>query len=296
VRVEVCVVAYESAATLPALVASLALFGDGVGLAVHDNGPGAATLDVAREAAAAAGIPLRAEACATGNCGFARGCNTLAGTSQADELLFLNPDALVLSWPAGLSAGGRLVGPRIVDTGGEETLTYGGTRTLGDEVALRWLRTRPTVPRGRGYVSGAAMLVDRERFLTLGGFDEGYFMYYEDIDLCHRAQDAGMPVVLEDGWRVEHVGGHSVGRSPAGVRRSLLRSYRSGRRYHERRGHSVRGYDVLCAVDALARAAFRAPLPRTRPRATADWAVFKVAARAALGRPVEGDQERVAAP
>jgi N-acetylglucosaminyl-diphospho-decaprenol L-rhamnosyltransferase len=291
VRVEVCVVAYDSGSTLPALVRSLHHLGPGIGLAVHDNGPGAASLPVAAAAAAEIGLPFRAEPCRRGNCGFAAGCNDLARGSEADDVLFLNPDAVVLAWRAGLSARGRIVGARVLDPSGREAASYGTSRTLVDEVRLRWLRRAPHEPDGHGYVSGAAILVDRGTFSALGGFDEGFFMYYEDIDLCHRAGDAGISVVRDPGFVVTHVGGHSVGKTTAGLTAAHLRSYRSGRRYHAKRGRSGRAYDALCLVDAAARSALRAPLASSRPWALADWAVAREAARSLVGRS-RGDDVR----
>jgi N-acetylglucosaminyl-diphospho-decaprenol L-rhamnosyltransferase len=284
VRTEVCVVLYDSSDTVGALVESLALLGPGIGLAVHDNGPGARTLPLVAQLAQEAGLAFRGEVCALGNCGFAAGCNALAAASAAQQLLFLNPDARVQRWPEGLTAGRRVVGAVVVDPHGAPSVTYGRQRRLRDEVALRWLRRPPAKPRGEGYVSGAALLVAREQLAALHGFDEGYFMYYEDIDLCHRAMDAGLQVVLDEGFVVEHVGGHSVGKSAAGLRAAHLRSYRSGRRFHERRGHALRGYDAMALVDAAARSALRAPRRSGRALAAADWAVAREALRGLLGR------------
>jgi N-acetylglucosaminyl-diphospho-decaprenol L-rhamnosyltransferase len=289
VATEVCVVAYNSGETVPALVESLHLLPAGTSLAVHDNGPRAGTLDFVRAAAANAQIPFRGEACASSNCGFAAGCNALAAGSYADELLFLNPDARIVSWPSGLHADGRVVGARI-RSAGRWAVTYGTTRRLSDEVRLRWLRRAPARPDGLGYVSGAALLVDRELFASLGGFDEGFFMYYEDIDLCHRAVAAGARVVLHDDWVVEHAGGHSVGGTTTGLTAAHLRSYQSGRRYHARHGHSVPAYDALCLVDAALRSAARIALPARRPVAKADWAVACEAARRLSGRAQGGER------
>lgn len=281
-RTEVCVVAYENAETIPALVRSLDLLGDDVGLAVHDNGPGGTTLPVARDEATLAGVPFRGERCSSGNCGFAAGCNSLASASEAEDVLFLNPDALVLTWPDGLVAGRRVVGPRICDSEGVSTVTYGVSRRLRDEIALRWLRRRPSAPTGSGYVSGAALLISRAQFADLGGFDEGYFMYYEDIDLCRRAEVAGLSIVLDETWQVQHVGGHSVGKSTSGVGAALLRSYRSGRRYHASAGHSIPGYDLLCLLDSLGRAAVHGVVSWRSGRATAELSVAREAARSLL--------------
>lgn len=280
--VEVCVVAYRNEDTIGALVESLRHVPE-ASLALHDNGPDAATLPVAAQAAASAGIAFRGEACNAGNCGFGAGCNALAATSSATELLLLNPDAAVVAWPDGLSARGRIVGALVQGPDGTPSHIWGTSRRLRDEALLRWARRTPRRPVGAGYVSGAAMLVGRDTFSSLGGFDEDYFMYYEDIDLCTRAVAAGIPVVLEPEWVVVHEGGHSVGRSVESLTRAFMTSYESGRRFHGKSGH-VRGYDALVLADSTARAvAFRTARTR-RPDASANAAVARAAVRRLLGR------------
>jgi GT2 family glycosyltransferase len=59
------------------------------------------------------------------------------------------------------------------------------------------------------WVSGAAMLMCRDAFLSLGGFDERIFMYYEDVELCWRFRRAGMKIVRELSAGVTHLGGGS---------------------------------------------------------------------------------------
>lgn len=264
-------VLYENQRTIGDLIASLALMGDDVGLAVHDNGPGATTLAAAQDAATRAGLPFRGEVCAD-NCGFGSGCNSLALASAAEQVLFLNPDAALLSWPSQLFAAGGIVGAFISDPAGHPASSSARRRSLWDEICLRWLRRRQPAAAGQGYVSGAAMLIPTQVFRQLGGFDSRYFMYYEDIDLCSRAGDAGVSVLLDPQWRVVHLGGHSVGRSVTGLRTALLRSYDSGRSYHRSRGHSTRAYDALCLVDALFRV-LTGLVPSRRPSARANAAV-----------------------
>lgn len=279
-QTEVCVVTYCNEATVDALAASLALMDPRPALAVHDNSPGGATLPLVESAARAHGLEFRGERCARDNCGFAAGCNSLAAGTSAQQLLFLNPDAEIHKWPANLAAAGRVVGAAVHGADGQSLHTSGRSRTLRDEMSLRWLRRRPLPPDGQGYVSGAALLIDRADHERLGGFDEGYFMYYEDIDLCLRAGRSGIPVELREDWVVAHAGGASVGTSADGLTRAHLRSYRSGRRFHAEHGHSVRGYDMLCLTDAMLRAALRSTRRGSRPRAAADWAVARAAAAA----------------
>jgi GT2 family glycosyltransferase len=61
------------------------------------------------------------------------------------------------------------------------------------------------------WVSGACMLVRREIFEAIGGFDERFFLYCEDTDLCRRVWDAGHAVRFVPAAVVRHVGGHSSG-------------------------------------------------------------------------------------
>ncbi len=66
-------------------------------------------------------------------------------------------------------------------------------------------------------VSGALMLMPRKVFTRLGGFDEGYFLHCEDLDLCRRARDAGFKVLLAGGVRVRHGKGGSSTHRPVFV-------------------------------------------------------------------------------
>ncbi len=68
-------------------------------------------------------------------------------------------------------------------------------------------------------VSGALMLLPRHLFERLGGFDEGYFLHCEDLDLCRRVRDAGWRVLLAGDVRVEHGKGGSSRHRPVFVSR-----------------------------------------------------------------------------
>jgi hypothetical protein len=58
-------------------------------------------------------------------------------------------------------------------------------------------------------VSGACMLLPRAVFEKIGGFDEGYFLHAEDLDLCRRARAAGFRVAVAAGLCVNHAQGSS---------------------------------------------------------------------------------------
>jgi N-acetylglucosaminyl-diphospho-decaprenol L-rhamnosyltransferase len=66
------------------------------------------------------------------------------------------------------------------------------------------------VRRDAGWLSGACLLVRRSIFDQLGGFDEGYFMYFEDVDLGYRIGKAGFRNVYEPAAVVTHSGAHST--------------------------------------------------------------------------------------
>jgi len=129
---------------------------------------------------------------------------------------------------------------------------YGRTYRVRDEIARSWLRRPGRMPTGEGFVSGAALLVDAESFNRAGGFDEGYFLFYEDIDLCLRANAIGVPTIVNEQWQVAHRRGHSTKER---FGQSLIWSYESGCRFHHSQGSPVLGYRAYVVADALARAA-----------------------------------------
>jgi N-acetylglucosaminyl-diphospho-decaprenol L-rhamnosyltransferase len=77
-----------------------------------------------------------------------------------------------------------------------------------------------TVRRDAGWLSGACLLVRRSAYREVGGFDEDYFMYFEDVDLGHRLGRAGYRNVYEPAARVTHVGAHSTRDSSDRMRRA----------------------------------------------------------------------------
>jgi len=260
-NLEVCIVAYESEDSLQRAVRSITVMGNNVTVAIHDNSEVALQLDSVRRLADESRMVIRVEHCED-NCGFARGCNSLARSSTADVLLFLNPDAEILTWPDSMCASIKgIVGPIVVDNRGRVMPTYGRRRSILEEFVQRWARRRPRIPRGEGYVSGASLLVPRETFVALGGFDERFFMYYEDIDLCLRANQADISVTVEPSWRVRHEGGHAASRDRG---TALIQSYDSACYFYAKHGMNVALYRTLCHVDALIRLALFSIMPSRR--------------------------------
>lgn len=84
------------------------------------------------------------------------------------------------------------------------------------------------VTRDAGWLSGACVLVRRSVYEQLGGFDEGYFMYFEDVDLGMRIGKAGYRNVYEPAASVIHAGGHAT----QGVSERMIRAHHdSARRF-----------------------------------------------------------------
>ncbi|MDP3713000.1 MAG: glycosyltransferase family 2 protein [Mycobacteriales bacterium] len=218
--VGVVVVAYRSAEYLPACLAPLPR-DELAGVVVVDNGSPDRSAAVARL--------LGAEVLEQGNVGFGAGCNTgwrhLAG--RCEWVLLLNPDAVIdakalRALLAYASARPRLglVAPRLT-ANARPSWSSGRLPTLATE--LRPLLPAPVgrlLPARRtpvdevrdgpvGYVEGAVMLARVAALDAVGGFDETYFLAYEEIDLAHRMALAGWTVELCATAVAEHVGGAS---------------------------------------------------------------------------------------
>jgi N-acetylglucosaminyl-diphospho-decaprenol L-rhamnosyltransferase len=185
------------------------------------------------------------------NPGFAVACNRGARASQSPWLLFLNPDCLIepdTLQRLGASAQSReqlaVLGALLVDTQGRpETASLRRDPLPGRAIASALGLDRfaafegvciPIPPDSQELlsgdaISGALMLVRRDAFVAARGFDEGYFMHAEDLDLCRRIRELGFEVCCDPRVRVVHVKGVSTRRRPFRValakHRGLLRYY-----------------------------------------------------------------------
>lgn len=170
-----------------------------------------------------------------GNVGFARACNLGAELATGRHLLFVNPDAVLQRGAAErmVEAGRRarspwIVGGRLVDKRGREQrgarreiltpwsavvgmLGLGGLEAISP-VFRDVHRERDPKPDGvvpMPVVSGALMLMPKSDFNAIGGFDEGYFLHVEDIDICRRVGEAGGAVLFEPSAEALHFGATS---------------------------------------------------------------------------------------
>ena len=173
------------------------------------------------------------------NLGFGAAVNRGAALAQGDALLVLNPDCrlapdTLARLRAELAAQPRagLVGAVVCGVDGRpdrnalrrdpllaRALTTLRARALGrvDAAAPGGVHVEGPMPATSvavEAVSGALMLLPKAVFETVGGFDEGYFLHCEDLDLCRRVRDAGHVVLLAGDVRVLHAGGGSSRRRP----------------------------------------------------------------------------------
>jgi len=246
-RVSAVVVNYNAREPLLACVASLRAAGVGE-VVVADNG----STDGSGQALAAADPGARFVPTGA-NLGYGAAANRGAAVSTGDLLLVCNPDVVVerdsvarLAAALDGDAGLALVAPLLSDRLGA---VYPSPRRFpGIGVALghafvglvapgnRFTRRYRMLDDGRSvagdaeWVSGACFLARRSAWEELGGFDEGYFMYAEDVDLCWRARRARWRVGFEPAARVTHVQGVSTDLVPYRMivwhHRSLLRFFR----------------------------------------------------------------------
>lgn len=253
----VLVVAYQSSGTLPSLVASLGRLGVAVRVLIHDNSP-LPLEDQELSALRRAAADLDYFHCPA-NCGFARGVNECRGRAgRARELLILNPDTRIISAPVAWAKSGSVSlrfdvsAPRVLTPDGAVSRVFGRSRTYVDE-ALRRIGFSQPEPKGRGYVSGAAMLCSAELFDSVGGIPSEYFMYYEDIEFCRRVNDVGGSVGVDPQFVIEHIGGYSA---TSDVRAAWERSFMSGLEFHRSRtGGAAYGWKCFGLLDGVWRTA-----------------------------------------
>jgi GT2 family glycosyltransferase len=181
------------------------------------------------------------------NAGFAKANNIGVRAAKGGLLLFLNTDTVVppgavraLAARLDAEPGAAAVGPALVRPSGLFQVSFGRSVGLfGQSIQkLLWnpLHER-TLPRSRrvrsaGWLSAACLLCRRSAFEAAGGYDEDFFLYFEDIDLCARLRRSGR-LLFDPAVKVVHVGGATTapraGASRFEYRRSQVLFYRKHR-------------------------------------------------------------------
>jgi GT2 family glycosyltransferase len=235
------------------------------------------------------------------NLGFAAGCNRGAAVARGAMLLFVNPDVRVTAFPARvLDEIAARFGPEVAFTArlhcGDDVASGvvrrfpTGRRALVDSLGLD--RILPGL-RGAGlfYADEAALPpfapveqpvgaffgVSRGLFERLGGFDERFFVFLEEVDLALRIRDAGVPIVFVPDIVANHDGGHST-RGDRTLAVGLR--WHSLRRFHRKHGRRLHlpPAAVLIGIEAV-----RFTVQRLVPRRGWPFNPFR-ALRIAFGR------------
>jgi N-acetylglucosaminyl-diphospho-decaprenol L-rhamnosyltransferase len=220
---DVVVVSYRSRELLRDCLAALYEHAPQAAMRVYvvDNASGDGSVEMVREE-----FPEAEGIAAGGNLGFGRATNLGIRAGSGDYVLALNPDARVTAGTLDCLVAVlderpdvAAVGPRLELPGG--AVDHAAARpfptvlgTLGHftglarrgrvPASLALYRSVPAEAGSVDLVSGACMLLRRSALEEVGGFDERYWMYIEDIDLCYRLAQAGWKTWYEPSARVLH--------------------------------------------------------------------------------------------
>jgi len=184
------------------------------------------------------------------NLGFGKANNLGVTYSQGEYLLFLNTDTILReNSPKVLldyllkNKDVGVVSSRITFENGSCQLSCGklpnliveffdkikyGLNNKFPQVFSRFYDKQCSTVKKVGWVTGACMMMHRDIFEQLGGFDENFFMYFEDKDICKRVKELGYKVVYYPKTSIIHL----LGGSSHGVKKSVNRYYRESQLYY----------------------------------------------------------------
>ena len=161
------------------------------------------------------------------NLGFAKACNIGALKAESKWLLFLNPDTVLeknslssLIKYSNSNKEHRLIGIKQLNQDGSNTNAYG--LFLNIWTSTGFFRIFNRILKGLTYkkmnskeisspdwISGSFVLLRKTDFIKLDGWNEKYWMYYEDMDLCKKAHLLNLKVSLFNNWKCIHFHGES---------------------------------------------------------------------------------------
>jgi len=196
-----------------------------------------------------------------GNLGYAKGNNLASKKANGEFLVFLNPDAKfiegdlfdVISLFDDADIG--IIGGKIISLDGKKELSCGKfynplnilLLALGLEERLG-VRFAPNKKQKVDFVSGGFLFIRKKLFERLNGFDENYFMYVEDSDLCYQAKKRGFKVLYSNKATVQHVGQGSSNRTFA-----IVNIYKGLLYYSRKNGGKVNYFIVKLMLMIKAR-------------------------------------------
>ena len=160
----------------------------------------------------------------SGNYGFASGCNLGATYSRGKYLLFLNPDTIVsekalyaMLDQVRVSKANSVVSCRQFTATGKEDKPYGVfpspfTLTGWSRALVKLFHVNLNPPENKRFIfpdwiSGSVFMISKSCFSHLGGWNEKFWMYFEDVDLCSKVRAAGGSIILMKDVSITHVHG-----------------------------------------------------------------------------------------
>lgn len=253
-RVTAVTVTYQSRRTLPAMLAAARRAHlEGVLECVFvDNGSTDGTVELLQQEASWARVKLLGE-----NVGFGRGCNAGFAEVTTPYTILINPDAavepnVILGLAEFLDANPKvgIVGPAVIEGEREE---LGALQEAGErgtpmtivKMVVPFVRAenkmRPIVPGSEafrvGWVCGAVLMTRTDLVRQLGGFDPRFFLYWEETDLCRRADDSGFETWAVGSVVARHIGGASSVDDGTRVSGCIAEHFFQSRRYYMIKHH-----------------------------------------------------------
>ena len=267
------VVTYQSAATLPAMLAAARRCRDEQVLEYIfvDNDSKDETAALLQQESTWARLMLTGA-----NNGFGSGCNVGLAEVTTPYTIFINPDAVVE--PAAIRAMTQfldrhpqvgIVGPAITEGQGDPS-TYSlqatGPRATPASVvrAATPFIARPSAAQAivpgseafrTGWVCGAVFMVRTDLMRRLRGFDPRFFLYWEEVDVCRRADDLGFETWALGAAVAHHVGGASSVDDGTRIGGCIARHYYQSRRYYLIKHHGWMSATLAELAEALLLAA-----------------------------------------
>lgn len=165
------------------------------------------------------------------NVGFARAVNQGVQAATTSLVGLLNPDTLWTQTQlpeivTRLNQENCLIGLSLFDGDGKREEYGFGSRVHFWRLIMNHLCKRTPSVKGKkqvDWISGGALFFRKETFDTLGGFDGEYFLYYEDVDFCERARQAGYPAYVYEDLKITHFRGKSQ-QSPKAQKKAYYQS------------------------------------------------------------------------
>jgi N-acetylglucosaminyl-diphospho-decaprenol L-rhamnosyltransferase len=242
----IILVNYNGGEFLPDCLSSIEKFADGdCEVIIVDNRSTDNSVDLIREKFSAFEL-----ICHETNAGFGKANNLAVARARSEYLLFLNTDTILTEHTPRIlleylqqHPDVGAIGSRITFEDGSYQLSFGKLPSLIVELldkiryalARKWhhlfsgiYNRQYSTAREVGWVTGACLMMRRDVFEKIGGFDESFFMYFEDKDICKRVREAGFKVVYYPNTSLIHL----LGGSSQGVKKSVNTYYRESQLYY----------------------------------------------------------------